>query len=608
VEGDIPIRVGTTIYNYWKAFQVLKQKSKLAAILALTPIVAVLETSSITVFFVLVGSLLSELQGVGQSQLFERLLQALPVISDLSYKSQFVSLLALTMTLFVLKGISSHLLQSRANKYLLNQSYEQSSRAISRLLRSNLETIEGKRGQAIIHATTTGIETIYQSILSNAIQIFTEVIFLLFAIVALSLFAPSVVVLLALFTILLIIRNIKLGRIYRELGIEVREKNIVAKSQIIEGLNLFKEAFVLGRQEYLARGPNSLREQITETNDYLFRLQSLNRQVLDVFLLFGVCSVLGIQVATGTLASTVTLTITLGLVMTRIAPSLVRVNNLILSIKSQHASALTSLELLEQLNQSAEAKIKSDTSPYPVGSGSKNLIICDFYNRLNSSKELQSINIELPSGALLAVLGRSGTGKTTFLEQILGLRNNVSGSVMLGGVNIVQVIETSPGLVSYVPQVPIIMDAPLIENILFGSAFDELKMESVLNVVFGNDKFAIQEISSKPLGENGRFLSGGERQRIGIARAIYSHPELLIIDEGTSALDTISEKQILSNLKEHLDNPITILSTHRINSIINADAVVFFESVGTFVYGSIDQVRAQSSTFNELLEDVRNFK
>ena len=173
-------------------------------------------------------------------------------------------------------------------------------------------------------------------------------------------------------------------------------------------------------------------------------------------------------------------------------------------------------------------------------------------------------------------------GKTSLVDVILGVLPPDSGSVLISGKKSLDAIATWPGAISYVPQNIEVINGTILENLILGYAIEEvnqLAIERVLKLSLLDDF-----VSKLPnglntfVGERGSNVSGGQRQRLGIARALLTCPQLLVLDEATSALDLKTETQITKDIIGLRGMTTLIIVAHRINTIINADLVLYLEN------------------------------
>ena len=193
---------------------------------------------------------------------------------------------------------------------------------------------------------------------------------------------------------------------------------------------------------------------------------------------------------------------------------------------------------------------------------------------------LQNISLEIYPGQTVALVGRSGSGKSTFANMLLRLHEPNDGRIFIDGYDLKQVsISSLRAQVGVVPQEIFLFSGTIRENIAFGDPDARLEQVVGAAMLAGAHEF----ISELPLGyetkigERGQSLSGGQKQRIAIARALFKKPRILIFDEATSALDTESERAIQQNLDQILKDRTTFIIAHRLSTVRNADLIVVMD-------------------------------
>jgi ATP-binding cassette subfamily B protein len=205
-------------------------------------------------------------------------------------------------------------------------------------------------------------------------------------------------------------------------------------------------------------------------------------------------------------------------------------------------------------------------------------------------KALEGLNFELKEGSTIAITGRTGSGKSTILQLVMRIMDPTEGSIAYKGVELgVWPLKKYRKLTGYVPQDIFLFSDTIKNNISFGvkgfenreSAKDRI-ISSVSDAGVLEDIEGFEDGFDTLLGERGVNLSGGQKQRISIARALIRRPELLILDDCLSAVDVITEKHILGRLKNGVDARSTIVVSHRISTIQDADLILVLEK-GQFV-------------------------
>ncbi len=227
-------------------------------------------------------------------------------------------------------------------------------------------------------------------------------------------------------------------------------------------------------------------------------------------------------------------------------------------------------EIFDQKGAVAPPKIRGDIT----------LSHLTFLHRGHSEPTLKDINLEIKAGTTLAIIGRTGNGKSTLVNLLLHLYNAKPGMILIDG----QDINTIPlkdlrEHIAYVPQDNFLFSDTLKSNISFGA--EEENMDAIVRATraacIHDNIAAFPDGYETIVGERGVTLSGGQKQRSSIARALMKDAPILILDDALSAVDTDTEEQILKNLKENRKGRTTILIAHRISTIQNADVILVLE-------------------------------
>jgi len=218
-----------------------------------------------------------------------------------------------------------------------------------------------------------------------------------------------------------------------------------------------------------------------------------------------------------------------------------------------------------------------------------------------SEPSVRDIDLTIPMGSTLALVGASGAGKSTLVDIILGLLTPQQGGMHLDDQSVIDVMAAWRARVGYVPQEVALFDGTISQNVALSwdeDAIDyDLVKRSLASAQMLETVMAREGGLRAPIGERGIALSGGQRQRLGIARALYTDPLVLVLDEATSALDTKTEALVSKALKDLKGRVTTISVAHRLSTIRDSDMVCFMQ----------DGTIAARGTFDELVETVPNF-
>jgi len=219
---------------------------------------------------------------------------------------------------------------------------------------------------------------------------------------------------------------------------------------------------------------------------------------------------------------------------------------------------------------------------------------------------LNDLNIVIPVGSSLGIVGSTGAGKTTFVDVILGLLRPELGAITIDGKpvgeNILRAWQQSLG---YVPQDIFLTDATVAENIALGVPMHKIDIDQVEHCasLAQVSEFILNELPYQYetlVGERGVRLSGGQRQRIGIARALYHNPEVLVFDEATSALDSITEKAVMEAIDALTQQKTIILIAHRLSTVRNCNQIVLLDQGVIKAKGTFEELSNGSDEFRAM--------
>ena len=200
------------------------------------------------------------------------------------------------------------------------------------------------------------------------------------------------------------------------------------------------------------------------------------------------------------------------------------------------------------------------------------------FKYITSNEIINNITLEIKKGEKIAITGESGSGKSTLVDIITGIHKPYSGKVLIDDTAITdENIRSWRKKIGYIPQSIYLFDGSVAENVSFGSEPDEAKIITALQKANIWDFLASKEGLNTLVGDGGIQLSGGQQQRIGIARALYDDPEILVLDEATSALDTETEQKIMDEIYTVSANKTLIIIAHRLSTVERCDRKICME-------------------------------
>ncbi len=252
-------------------------------------------------------------------------------------------------------------------------------------------------------------------------------------------------------------------------------------------------------------------------------------------------------------------------------------------------------------------------SPYPPVTGSTAVSHPGFVPGISVSEatftypaaEVVSIHVaalDIPEGSSVALVGGTGAGKSTLADLILGVLEPDEGIITIGGLPPRAAIRRWPGAIGYVPQSVAMSDGTVRDNVALGLPRGLVDDEQIWRALeqahlagfLADSRGGLETV----IGERGVRLSGGQRQRLGLARALYSCPRLLVLDEATSALDAETEVAIAQTIEALAGDVTRVTVAHRLATVRSSDLVVYLERGHIVAQGTFDEVRAANPDFD----------
>lgn len=277
------------------------------------------------------------------------------------------------------------------------------------------------------------------------------------------------------------------------------------------------------------------------------------------------------------------------------------------------ASARFNLAALNRLHQDLEKQI--DRVSRPDGEDAPLPLTLDETLRLQNvsytypeaaQPAIEDVSLEIPACTMTGFVGKTGSGKTTIVDLILGLLRPQGGDVLVDGTPLDAAnVRRWQRDVGYVPQHIYLADDTVARNIAFGVPPDEIDMDAVRDAARRAhiSDFVVDELPEAwetLVGEGGVKLSGGQRQRIGIARALYHGPSVLVFDEATSALDQSTEKKVMEAIYELEEQHTILLIAHRLSTVQRADNIVMLENGEKVGEGTYEELLNEHSKFRSM--------
>lgn len=522
-----------------------------------------------------------------------------------TFQTQAIILGVSAVILLVGRTILSIFFTRRILFFLSRRGATISANLISRLLGQPLLEVQSRTTQETAYAVGTGVERIVLQIIATMVVWISDFALLCVMFLGLLIVDPITATLMFLvfsFVGYLLYRFMHLRAGF--LGIENSNLNIRSSEKIVEVFASYRESVVRNRRDFYAREIGNLRYLLANTSAEMNFLPYVSKYVIETAVIVGAVLIAATQFLLEDASHAVaTLAIFLA-AGTRIAPAVLRLQQGLITIKSGLGAAKPTLDLIEALGDAPMTVSVDDKVDLTHTGFVSEVIVKDVsltYPK-KMSPAISNMTLNISSGSAIAFVGPSGAGKTTIIDILLGVLNPDLGSVLISGLPPILAVAKWPGAVSYVPQDVVIVAGTIRENIALGYPKEEATDELVLNAlkIAQLDEFVLNlpEGMDTQVGERGSRISGGQRQRLGIARAMFTRPLLLVLDEATSSLDAETESSIAKAIHALRGSTTVISIAHRLSTVRNADKVVYLSNGKVLAIGTFDEVRQAVPDFD----------
>jgi len=480
-----------------------------------------------------------------------------------------------------------------------------SSELVSKLLSQPLQKIQERTNQETIYAVTYGVTTITLGVLGTVVSLIADGSLMIVMAVGLFVVDPAIAFgTFLVFGIIGLIMYRLMNVRAKYLGIKNWELSLRGDEKIVEVLNSYREIIVRNRREYYVREIARSRMDLANVMAEIQFMPNISKYVIESAVVLGALIISAAQFMMQDAKHAVATLAVFLAAGTRIAPAILRIQQGTIQIRNSLGAATPTLQLIESLNDTKLAHKVLDTviTEHENFSGKVKIRNLTLRYPGKSIPALTNINLEFSHGESIAIVGPSGAGKTSLVDVLLGVLEPQEGSVEISGFAPIETIINWPGAISYVPQDVAISKGTIRENIALGYPIDVATDELVDSAI--RIAHLVEFVSSLPdgidtqVGERGAKISGGQRQRLGIARAMFTKPSLLVLDEATSALDGESEANISDAIQGLKGSVTVVMVAHRLSTVRNADLVVYMESGRIVATGTFEEVRSQVPDFD----------
>ena len=588
------------------AFGVLDAASRrrLGAIVAIVSALAFLDLAGLFVVLFLTVTATQAQAGVedlGQLPLPDIALRAADVAGLETIPQLAGALAVLAVLLFVGKAVFAALGLRRTLRFLAHREADLSGALTRRLLAAPLTFHLRRRYVDLATDITYGAECLVMKAIAPGCLMVAELVLVAVVSIGLVVLAPAVAgVAILYFGGILFVLNRVIGHRTSAAGEADASSNRQSMMLLQWALGGFREVVTRGAQSHFADMVQEVRESGARGRADAAYLNWLPRYFLEASLVTGMALVFVVQLPFATPSEALAGLALFAVAGFRLLPSLNRIQASFALAKSGQSYGERCLDALDELGKADLPRSPAKTEPMQLSEG-----VC--FERVSFRYDgadrdaLVDLDLMFEKGRTTALVGGSGSGKTTAIDVMLGLLPPTRGRVLVDRVPIQDVVQAWRRSVGYVPQAAFLMPSTIRDNVTLAApradvddatiwrALEQASMDKVVRGLPGGLDYV--------LGDAGAGLSGGQRQRLGIARALYLNPAVLILDEATSALDVSTEAEITETLA-NLDAALTkVVVAHRLSTVRHADHVMFFSEGRVISQGTFFEVSAEVPDF-----------
>lgn len=590
-----------------RSFRILSasDRKKVFAVIAIQISFGLLDLVGVALVGILGALAITGVQAKGPGNRVAAVLQLLH-LENHSLQSQATTVGLIAAGLLISKTIFSVIFVRKTVLFLSRRSAGISANLISRVLAQPLIQVQSRSMQQTLYAVTSGVDSIAMGVLNTVVLIISDTSLLV--ILAFGLFVVDPVVAVSTFFVfsgiayllyrLMQLRAVRLGEAQRVISIESSEK-------ILEVLNSYREIVVRNRRSFYARELGRLRYKLAGVIAERAFMPNISKYVIEVTVVLGSLAIAALQFAVNDASHAVAVLSVFMAASTRISPAILRLQQGAINIKSSVGSAGPTLDLIEELEELEAGSEKVDELDFEHAgfTGEIHLDDVTLTYPTKNSPAVRNISLRINSGEVVSFVGPSGAGKTTIIDIILGVLAPDSGRVQIQGNAPLDSIRLWPGAIGYVPQDVMISNGTIRQNVCLGYLSSDVSEESIWRALevaqLADFVRNLPQGLETPVGDRGTKLSGGQRQRLGIARAMFTRPKLLVLDEATSALDGSTEASI-SEAVHNLKGGVTIVMiAHRLSTVKESDAIHYLDDGNLIMSGSFEELRRNIPEFDK---------
>lgn len=502
----------------------------------------------------------------------------------------FLIMLAIVLSIvFVVKNVYLYFMYYVQYRFIYNGQFNTSRNLFKDYVRRPYEFYLDASTPVVMRHIMSDVNGSY-NLLLTFLQLFTELFVFVALLVLALIYSPEMTIIMCLVLSVILLANKKiLGPILRRFGHEVQINNALTTKWIMQAVNGMKETKVLNKERYFVEQYEKSSDKLNTIQKRQNSMQNIPRLLIETVCMCGILIVLAVFLAVGNnLNEMITQIGVLAVVAIKLMPSANKLSTYINNIAYYEPSLIAVEDIIIRSHQKdAQTDVlflkKEKIKPMDFKKEVKLEQIS--YRYPNTEIDiLKDASVSIPIGKSIGFIGPSGAGKSTTVDILLGLLEPQKGKVTVDGTDICSNLPGWYARIGYVPQMIFMLDDTIRNNVAYGVDEKDIDEEQVWYALkeAQMDEFVrgLPDGLDTSIGERGVRISGGQRQRLGIARALYTEPEMMIFDEATSALDNDTESAIMEAIERLHGKKTLVIIAHRLTTIEKCDFVYRVEHQG----------------------------
>ena len=518
---------------------------------------------------------------------------SLPLIGRLDTAGVIIAILVIC-ALMIGKGMLSVLLIWWATRRISRYEVEIGDRLFRAYITAPWIERLRRNSSDMMRFSDNGVDTAVNAFLLPGATLLGEVVNLVVVIVALAVAQPVLAVVTLVYLLLLgailFFWIAKRARIAGDINVNA---SIRTGRLILEIVAAMKEVALRNKETEVASIVEESRTRSARARANIYFLGQFPRYALESGIVGGFVLVGGVGFLLGGIDQALTAVALFGLAGFRMAPAITRLQSVVSQMISVSAYPRRVLDELHASELSVAATANRATIELPAEPRVLRVEDATFRYTPEAPAAVEHVTLEIPFGSTVAFVGESGSGKSTMVDLLLGLLEPTEGALSIDNVPLTELTRAWRSRVAYVPQDVALFDASVAQNVAltWSDDYDPDRVRKALEQAQLWNLISEREDGIRsPIGERGLGLSGGQRQRLGIARALYSDPLVLVMDEATSALDTTTEAAVSDSIAAISGQVTLIVVAHRLATIKHSDRIFFMQHGALAGWGSFDEL------------------